>query len=41
MDVLQMTRNDHTEQNADPLELSEIKRRWQPFLERLPKDQTV
>ena len=37
MDVLQMTGNDHTEQSADPLELAEIKRRWQPFLERLPE----
>ena len=41
MDVLQMTGNDHTEQTADPLELAEIKRRWQPFLERLPEYQTV
>lgn len=41
MDVLQMTGNDHTEQSADPLELAEIKRRWQPFLERLPEYQTV
>ena len=41
MDVLQMTGNDHTEQTADPLELTEIKRRWQPFLERLPEYQTV
>ena len=32
MDVLQMTGNDHTEQSADPLELAEIKRRWQPSL---------
>ena len=39
MDVLQMTGNDHTEQTADPLELAEIKRRWQPFLERLPEYQ--
>ena len=41
MDVLQMTGNDHTEQTADPLELAEIKRRWNPFLERLPEYQTV
>lgn len=41
MDVLQMTGNDHPEQTADPLELAEIKRRWNPFLERLPEYQTV
>lgn len=41
MDVLQMTGNNHTEQTADPLELAEIKRRWNPFLERLPEYQTV
>ena len=41
MDVLQMTGNDHTEQTADPLELAEIKRRWNSFLERLPEYQTV
>ena len=41
MDVLQMTGNNHTEQTADPLELAEIKRRWNPFLERLPDYQTV
>ena len=40
-DVLYMTGNDHTEQTADPLELAEIKRRWNPFLERLPEYQTV
>ena len=32
MDVLQMTGNDHTEQTADPLELAEIKRRWNSSL---------
>ena len=41
MDVLQMTGNDHTEQTADPLELAEIKRRWNSFLEQLPEYQTV
>ena len=41
MDVLQMTGNDHTEQTADPLELTEIKERWQPFLKRLPQYRPV
>lgn len=41
MDVLQMTGNDHTEQTADPLELTEIKQRWQPFLKRLPQYRPV
>ena len=41
MDVLYMTGNDHTEQTADPLELAEIKRRWNSFLEQLPEYQTV
>ena len=40
-DVLQMTENEHSEQTADPLELAEIKRRWMPFLERLPEYQLV
>ena len=40
-DVLQMTGNDHTEQTADPLELTEIKERWQPFLKRLPQYRPV
>ena len=40
-DVLYMTGNDHALEAADPLELAEIKRRWQPFLERLPEYQTV
>ena len=40
-DVLQMTENEQTEQTADPLELAEIKRRWHPFLERLPEYQTI
>ena len=37
MDVLQMTGNDHTEQTADPLELAEIKRRWNPYIDQLPE----
>ena len=41
MDVLQMTGNDHTEQTADPLELTEIKERWQPFLKRLAQYRPV
>lgn len=41
MDVLQMTGNDHTEQTADPLELTEIRQRWQPFLKRLPQYRPV
>lgn len=41
MDVLQMTENEHSEQTADPLERAEIKRRWQPFLERLTKYRPV
>ena len=41
MDVLQMTGNDHTEQTADPLELTEIKKRWQSFLKRLPQYRPV
>ena len=40
-DVLELTGNEHTERNADPLELAEIKRRWQPFLERLPEYQMI
>jgi len=41
IDVLQMTGNDHTEQTANPLELAEIKQRWQPFLKRLPQYRPV
>ena len=37
MDVLQMTGNDHTEQTADPLELAEIKQRWNPYIDQLPE----
>ena len=37
MDMLQMTGNDHTEQTADPLELAEIKRRWNPYIDQLPE----
>ncbi len=38
---LQMTGNDHTEQTADPLELAEIKRRWNPSLNEGAEYQTV
>ena len=30
-DVLYMTGNDHALEAADPLELAEIKRRWEPY----------
>ena len=36
IDVLQMTGNDYTEQTAAPLELAEIKRRWEPYITHLP-----
>ena len=36
MDVLQMTGNDHALEAADPLELAEIKRRWEPYINQLP-----
>ena len=36
-DVLGMTRNDHSLENADPLELAEIKRRWKPYIDQLPE----
>lgn len=36
-DVLYMTDNDHTPEQADPLELAEIKRRWEKHIERLPE----
>ena len=41
MAVLQMTGNDHTEQTANPLELTEIKQRWQSFLKRLSQYRPV
>ena len=36
MDVLYMTGNDHALEKADPLELAEIKRRWEPYINQLP-----
>ena len=35
-DVLYMTGNDHALEAADPLELAEIKRRWEPYINQLP-----
>ena len=35
-DVLYMTGNDHALEKADPLELAEIKRRWEPYINQLP-----
>ena len=32
-----MTGNDHDFEDADPLELAEIKRRWQPYIDQLPE----
>ncbi len=37
MDVLYMTGNDHALEEADPLELAEIKRRWEPYINQLPE----
>ena len=37
MDVLCMTGNDHALEEADPLELSEIKRCWKPYIDQLPE----
>ena len=34
-DVLYMTGNDHALEKADPLELAEIKRRWEPYINQL------
>ena len=31
-----MTGNDHALEEADPLELAEIKRRWEPYINQLP-----
>ena len=31
-----MTGNDHALEAADPLELAEIKRRWEPYINQLP-----
>ena len=36
-DVLYMTGNDHALEAADPLELAEIKRRWEPYINQLPE----
>lgn len=36
-DVFEMTGNDHTLENADPLELAEIKRRWKAYIDQLPE----
>ena len=36
MDVLYMTGNDHALEEADSLELAEIKRRWEPYINQLP-----
>ncbi|MDD3339507.1 MAG: hypothetical protein PHS82_11710 [Lachnospiraceae bacterium] len=36
-DVLFMTGNDHALENADPLELVEIKQRWQKYIDQLPE----
>ena len=33
---LYMTGNDHAPEAADPLELAEIKRRWEPYINQLP-----
>ena len=35
-DVLYMTGNDHALEAADPLELAEIKRRWELYVNQLP-----
>ena len=35
-DVLYMTGNDHALEAADPLELAEIKRLWEPYINQLP-----
>lgn len=37
MDVLYMTGNDHSIEEADPLELTEIKRRWKTYIDQLPE----
>ena len=35
--MLLPTENEHSLENADPLERTEILRRWQPYFEQLPK----
>ena len=37
LDVFGMTGNDHDFEDADPLELAEIKRRWKPYIGQLPE----
>ena len=37
LDVFGMTGNDHDFEDADPLELAEIKRRWKPYIDQLPE----
>jgi hypothetical protein len=37
MDVMEMTGNEHDIEDADPLELAEIKRRWKPYIDQLPE----
>ena len=36
-DVLEMTGNEHAPDNADPLEVAEIKRRWKVYIDLLPE----
>ena len=36
MDVLYMAGNGHAIEEADPLELAEIKRRWESYINQLP-----
>ena len=36
-DVFEMTGNDHSLEDADPLELAEIKRRWKVYIDQLPE----
>lgn len=36
-DVLFMTGNDHGMENADPLEVAEIKKRWKTYIDELPE----
>lgn len=36
-DVFEMAGNDHTLENADPLALAEIKRRWKVYIDQLPE----
>lgn len=36
-DVLLMTKNEHGLDEADPLELAEIKKRWKPYIGQLPE----